>query len=318
MTQKAEVLPEEDRESSGLSEKSPEPSPKKSQFTRQNAIIIGAFFPSLIAVVFLLYAVMVLWIPAWFPSPNESPFEFPHFTFISEEEIATGEPVNLVILADDDQHIADAFHKVGLVQVESVDQQSLETTVVDALEKRITPISHRYMLGRSQDYAFQSYSDSVTHRHHLRVWRYEDQTWDGKPIWLVSASYDQGLWLTLAGFVPMPTHLVSPNLDDERDYLAELFIHHGAVSRRSHAPGVGPILFRSNGDLSFYFTDGEVVVLSLGEPADGKPEIVPLHWSLRVRSNYFSVPTLFLQFLGLAHVYESPSAILREIEDAVE
>ena len=35
-------------------------------------------------------------------------------------------------------------------------------------------------------------------------------------------------------------------------------------------------------------------------------------------SKYFDVPTLFLQFLGLAHVYESPAAILREIEDAVE
>ena len=318
MTQEAEVLSEGDRESSGFSEKSPEPPPKKSQFTRQNAIIIGAFSLSLVAVVFLLYAVMVLWLPVWFPPPDESPFKFPHFTYTSEEETATGEPVNLVILADDDQQIVDAFHRVGLVQVESVDQQSLETTIVDALEKRITPISHRYMLGRAQDYAFQSYSDSVTHRHHLRVWRYEDHTWDGKPIWLVSASYDQGLGLTLAGFLPMPTHIVSPNLDDERDFLAELFMHHGAVSSRSHAPGVGPILFRSNGDLSFYFTDGEVVVLTLGEPADGKPEIVPLHWSLRVRSKYFSVPTLFLQFLGLAHVYESPSAILREIEDAVE
>jgi hypothetical protein len=318
MTPEAKALSEGSGESSSSSEKSPEPLPKKSQFTRQNAIIIGAYFLSLIAVVCLSYFVMVLWLPAWFPPSVESPFEFPHFTYTSEEQVTTGEPVNLVILADDGGQIVDVFQKAGLIQVGSVGEQSLKTTIVDALEKRITPISQRYMLGRAQDYAFQSHSDSVAHRHHLRVWRYEDHTWDGKPIWLVSASYDQGLGLTLAGFVPMPTHLVSPNLDDERDYLAELFIHHGAVSRHSHAPGVGPIPFRSNGDLSFYYTDGQVAVLTVGEPADGKPEIVPLHWSLRVRSKYFDVPTLFLQFLGLAHVYESPSAILREIEDAVQ
>jgi len=150
------------------------------------------------------------------------------------------------------------------------------------------------------------------------VWRYEDHTWDGKPIWLVSASYDQGLGLALAGFLPMPTHIVSPNIDDERDFLAELLMHHGAVSSSSHAPGVGPLLLRSNGDFSFYFTDGEVVVLTLGEPTDGKPEVDPWHWSLLVRSTYFDVPTLFLQFLGLAHVYESPSSILMEIADGID
>jgi hypothetical protein len=318
VTHKAEVLPEEDWGSSGLSEESPEPSRKTAQFTRRNAIIIGAYFFSVIAVVVLSYFVMVLWLPAWFPPSDESPFEFPHFTYTSEEQVTTGEPVNLVILADDGGQIVDVFQKAGLIQVGSAGEQTLKTTIVDALEKRITPISQRYMLGRAQDYAFQSHSDSVAHRHHLRVWRYEDHTWDGKPIWLVSASYDQGLGLSLEGFLPVPTHIVSPNLDDERDFLADLLMHHGTVSSRSRAPGVGPILFRSNGDFSFYFTDGAVAVLTLGEPTDGKPEVDPWHWSLRVRSKYFSVPTLFLQLLGLAHVYESPSAILKEIEGAVQ
>lgn len=318
MTRDVETVHEKEPEPDGLPEQAPERPARKSQYTKQNALIIGTFFLSLLAIVVVLYAVMVLWLPERFPPPEESPFEFPYFTYTSEEETTTGEPVNLVILADDGQEIVDAFEKAGLIQVESVDQQSLGTTIVDALEKRITPISKRYLLGRSQDYAFQSPSDSLAHRHHLRVWRYHDHTWDDKPIWLVSASYDKQLGLALAGFLPLPTHIVSPNIDDERDFLADLFTHHKVVSRRSHAPGVGPLLFRSNGDLSFFLTDGETVVLTLGEPPDGETDVKEWHWALLVRSKYFDVPTLILQFLGVAHVYESPSTILMDIEDAVE
>lgn len=36
-----------------------------------------------------------------------------------------------------------------------------------------------------------------------------------------------------------------------------------------------------------------------------------------VRSNFFDVPTVILQFLGLAHAYESPTAILTVIEEGL-
>ena len=228
-----------------------------------------------------------------------------------------GEPINLVILADEGQKIVDAFEKAGLIELHAATQESVVDLVEGAVEKRITPISTRYVMGRPQDYGFQSPSDSVAHRHHLRIWRYEDHTWDGTPMWLVSASYDHGLGLSFSGFVPVPTHIVSPNIDDERDFVAALLGEHKMISKRTHAPGVGPYLVRSNGDWSFYFTDGEVVVVKLEDSPDGGPEIQPMHWSLLVRSNFFDVPTVVLQFLGLAHAYQKPAAILAAIEEGL-
>jgi hypothetical protein len=294
------------------------PKLRLSRNAKGNLRIIGAFSLFSLAVIFISYLLMVLWIPAWFPPPpKDLPFDLSFFTYTSPTQTSTGEPVNLIIMADTGQQIVDEFKKVGLIQILSVDQQSVGTTIKNALEERVTPISKRYLFGREQDYAFQSRSDSVAHRHHLRVWRYDDHTWGGKPVWLVSASYDKGLGLSLSGFLPVPTHMVSPNIDNERDYFADMLVRHDLVSRRIHAPGVGPYLFRSNGDLSFFFTDGEVVVLTLGETSTGKPDIEPWYWSMLVRQKYFDMPTLILQFLGLAQVYGTPSTVLMTIEESV-
>ena len=291
------------------------PARQKSQFNRKNALVIFAFVISISVITGLLYFVMVMWIPAWFPAPDQPTHSFPYFTYVDKEGSVAGEPINLIILADDGQLIVDAFQKTGLIELHAVTQESVAEVVEGAVEKHITPISTRYVKGRPQDYGFQSPSDSVTHRHHLRVWRYGDESWEGTPIWLVSASYDHGVGLAFSGLLPVPTHIVSPNIDDERDFVADLLGNHKMISRRLHAPGVGPYLLRSNGDWSFYFTDGDVVVVKLEEPADGNPQIQPLHWSLLVRSNFFDVPTVILQFLGLAHAYESPAAILTIIEE---
>ena len=288
---------------------------RKSQFNRQNALIIVGFLVSVSVITSLLYFVMVMWIPAWFPASDPPAHSFPYFTYVDKESSVAGEPINLVILADDGQQIVDAFKKTGLIELHAVTQESAAEVVEGAVEKHITPISTRYVMGRPQDYGFQSPSDSVTHRHHLRVWRYDDETWEGTPIWLVSASYDHGVGLSFSGLLPVPTHIVSPNIDDERDFVADLLGNHKMISQRLHAPGVGPYLLRSNGDWSFYFTDGDVVVVKLEEPTDGAPQIQPLHWSLLVRSNFFDIPTVVLQFLGLAKAYQSPATIMTVIEE---
>ncbi len=275
---------------------------------RRVSLVTILAFVSFGALVSLLYPIMVLWIPAWF-TPSKSSLSFPFFTYVDEKETVTGEPVNLVILAEDGQQIVDAFEKAGLIRLGTVKQESVGAVIGGAVSERVTPISPRRLLGRVQDFGFQSPSSSLAHRHHLRVWRWDDHTWGGKPIWLVSASYDKGLGIDFSGFLPLPSHIVSPNIDDERDFFADLLTNHGLVSKRSRAPGVGPILFRSNGDGAFFLTDGEVVTLTLGSPTHGKPEVEPWPWPLTVRRVYFRAPIAVLQFLGLAQVYNGPASI---------
>ena len=50
---------------------------RKSQFTRSNALIIFGFFSSLFVIVYLLYYLMVIWIPAWFPPARAGPVRLP-------------------------------------------------------------------------------------------------------------------------------------------------------------------------------------------------------------------------------------------------
>ena len=137
---------------------------------RQNAQIVAAFLILFLAAVVAPYLLMVQWIPSWFPSPRQDlPFDLALFTYVDQDEGTAGEPDNLLLIADGEQQIIDEFREAGLIQVGSVDEQPIETTIEEALLERVTPISERYLFGRKHDHAFQSPSDSVAHRHHLRV-----------------------------------------------------------------------------------------------------------------------------------------------------
>lgn len=89
---------------------------------RKVLYIIALILAFLAALVFLLYPVTVLWIPVWFPLPGPI-LRFPFFTYVDTKETVTGEPVNLVVLASDDQQLVDAFQKAGLIHLSTVRQE---------------------------------------------------------------------------------------------------------------------------------------------------------------------------------------------------
>ena len=109
-----------------------------------------------------------------------------------------------------------------------------------------------------------------------------------------AASYDEAV-----GFMPswlffIPTHIIAPNIDSERDSIGELFSRELGADIR-YIDGVTPSLVRFNGNSAWYYTDGMVMVVSR-TPSTGtqKPKF------FAIRNLYFGGITSFLKLFGVA------------------
>ena len=80
------------------------------------------------------------------------------------------------------------------------------------------PVSSLYLFGRKEDLAFeQPVGDSPRHRHHVRFWRSNRLSDDGRPVWVGSAVYDERVGLSRT--TGQITHVTAADVDQERDYL---------------------------------------------------------------------------------------------------
>lgn len=123
-------------------------------------------------------------------------------------------PVNVVLIGSKDM-IQTAFEKAGWTEARKENASSVWKTF-EAMVKRegysAAPMSTLYLYGRPQEMAFEKMLNTFAKRDHLRIWKAPTATADGRPIWLVAASHDNG-------FVIRPeviSHFVDPNVDLER------------------------------------------------------------------------------------------------------
>lgn len=119
------------------------------------------------------------------------------------------------------------------------------------------PVSALYFGGRKQDLVFEKPSGgSTAKRHHVRLWRALDAGDDGKPVWLGAATFDNSVGVS--HYTGQITHHVAPDVDAERDQLAEDLAAAQKVDATYWVGGVGPTLFGRNGGGDPYLTDGEI------------------------------------------------------------
>ena len=61
------------------------------------------------------------------------------------------------------------------------------------------PVSSLYLFGRKEDAAFeQPVGDNPRHRHHVRFWKLDRPSDDGRPTWIGSAVYDEAFVISRA------------------------------------------------------------------------------------------------------------------------
>ncbi len=232
----------------------------------------------------------IIWIGTLIAPRQEAGFSVPAFTYLNKSQTVRGEPLNLVVVGYDIG--ADAvFEEMGWKEVHGIWQEGL-TQAARNLRRKITPISSRYVFGRIQDFAYQGPDSTLWRRHHARVWRQDLP--DGTPAWFVAASFDSTIGISSMKPLSLPTHIVAPNIDTERDSLGRALAAKLGASVY-YADSLMPVLYRSNGDSSWYFTDGEVLIVAKDAPSGLKAT----GWQ-KVRQEYYRVLTHILGVFGVA------------------
>lgn len=119
------------------------------------------------------------------------------------------------------------------------------------------PVSSLYLFGRKEDAAFeQPVGDNPRHRHHVRFWKLDEPSQDGRPIWIGSAVYDAHVGLSRT--TGQITHVTAPDIDQERDYLFECLEKTGDLAKFEDVAGFHTQLSGKNGGGDPWHTDGDL------------------------------------------------------------
>jgi len=149
----------------------------------------------------------------------------------SSKEGKPGDPVNLVVIGSAGQ-ISQVFQKAGWSEAEQKSNKSVFDTVRAVIGNQgydKAPVSQLYVFGRQEDLAFEKMFDTFNKRHHLRLWRTDMKTVDGRDVWLGACTHDIGIEAS-GGTI---SHAIDPNLDDEREKVgADLAIGGSVVAEK--------------------------------------------------------------------------------------
>ncbi len=126
------------------------------------------------------------------------------------------------------------------------------------------PVSSLYLFGRKEDAAFeQPVGDNPRHRHHVRFWKLDRPSDDGRPTWIGSAVYDAHVGLSRT--TGQITHVTAPDVDAERDYLFDCLEKSGDLASHDLMAGFHTQLSGKNGGGDPWRTDGDLYVGVIAE-----------------------------------------------------
>src|SRR5215218_193620 len=190
-----------------------------------------------------------------------------------------GDPLNVGLVGS--QHeIVRAISVAGWLPADPVTLRTsveIAGSVLFHRPYRNAPVSPLFYAGRREDLAFEKeHGSSADQRHHVRLWQVLDTGAEGRPVWLGSATFDQGV--ELSRYTGQITHRISADLDKERDLLVQDLVRAGMSKAIYQVTGVGPTLNGRNGGGDRYFTDGEikvVVIIGPGETRTDTPQVIP-------------------------------------------
>ena len=175
----------------------------------------------------------------------------------------SGDPLNVRVVATEAQ-LGSAFANAGWYRADEITFITSLRIAIDSLLARkysTAPVSNLYLFGRRQDIAFEQPGRSVRERDHVRFWKIRVPGKGQRPLWIGGATKD--IKVALSPRTHMPTHLIAPDVDTERDFLVEDLAATGWVVHSGYAPGFGQPIERDNGDGGRYFSDGAVATLEL-------------------------------------------------------
>jgi LssY C-terminus len=176
-----------------------------------------------------------------------------------------GDPLNVRVVATEAQ-LGAAFAAAGWYRADEITLITALRIAIDSLLARkysTAPVSNLYLFGRRQDIAFEQPGRSVRERDHVRFWKTAAPRKGQRPLWIGGATKD--IRVALSRRTHMPTHLIEPDVDLERDFLVEDLSATGWVIYVDYTTGFGREVQRENGDGGHYHTDGITAVVELAD-----------------------------------------------------
>jgi len=238
------------------------------------------WFPAAVVVGYLAISYLIL--PATWSRIEHEPGLTKRAMVTSTDQGIPGDAINVGLIGARED-IVSAFHGAGWYPADPITLKSSLEIVGSVLfdrSYRDAPVSPLYFEGRREDLAFEKpVGTSADRRQHVRLWQVLQKGADGRPVWLGSASFDNGV--TLSRDTGQVSHKIAPNIDQERGRLIGDLDRARMIVEIFQIDGVGPTSNGRNGEGDPYYTDGEIWMAKL--VARGEKAAAPAKFAPRLR-----------------------------------
>jgi membrane-associated phospholipid phosphatase len=169
------------------------------------------------------------------------------------------EPISFIYVGSEDQ-VINTFTSHGWTRADpSTLANTLRALAVgfQGSQYPSAPVTPSFLNSQPESLAFQqaTATQSLRQRHHTRLWRSGYALPDGGPVWVATASFDDGI--EFAGPAKLPTHHIDPDIDAERSYIISSLGYPLRLLTVTHPEG------GQNASGDTFFTDGKAEVIDL-------------------------------------------------------
>jgi LssY C-terminus len=179
-----------------------------------------------------------------------------------------GDPINIVLVGSDAE-IVQGMIAAGWFPADPITFRSSVRIAEDTVLRRSdddAPVSDLFLFGRKQDLAFeQPIAGGPRQRHHVRFWR-SDILHESRPAWIGAATFDERVGLSYT--TGQITHHIGPDVDAERDRIADEMRTAGLVQSIKWHNGFHACLEGRNGGGDRWRTDGRLVIVVMRAESD--------------------------------------------------
>lgn len=207
--------------------------------------------------------------------------EFPHTLLdsiprrVTDPNGAPGDRVNFIIIGSQEQMQA-AFKAAGWVVVDKTNQDAVVSGIFASFSKQAyvtLPMSELRLFGRAQDFGYAQADPLrvVASRHHFRIWK-APEALQGQTVWAGAGTHDIGFDRDQRN--NGVTHKIDPNVDGERDYIADSLMQTGLVLKAFYMTPTDPVRQARTATGTTFTSDGRTLIIYIA-PAAGESASSP-------------------------------------------
>jgi len=175
-----------------------------------------------------------------------------------------GDPLNIALVGTQDEvvtaMISAGWHPADPITLKS--SLKIARTTIFHRPYEDAPVSTLLLWGRRQDLAFErEVGHDPRQRHHVRFWRSDPVDFQGRPMWMGAATFDESVGIShRTGQI---THHIGPDLDAERDKIVSDLQAAGCIEDVYFIEDFQQAKMGRNGGGDRYRTDGRLAVAKL-------------------------------------------------------